>query len=785
MMRAPVNQLLKFTACGLAPTVTSAQVRKRLSFHARPSARDEVDSRRSFLSLSRRKIMMKPRAALAALFLLLVAVPDAVAQANKPASAELPVTRVVLFNSGVGYFQREGHVEGNARIDLQFSIGSINDLLKSLVLQDLNGGQISTVNYDSSNPPERTLKSFAIDLTGDPSLGQLLKQARGEKVEVVVMPDKNVISGAGVTMSGVIVGVQQKIKEEGDKEVVVAEQLNLLTADGVRGIPMSHVQRFRFLKQELDQEFRKALEVLANSRDTERKRVSLNFLGQGRRQVKVGYVTENPMWKPSYRLALEKDKVLLQGWAIVENTTDEDWKDIRLGLVAGRPITFQMDLYEPLYVPRPVVEPEIFASLRPPTYQGNLGQQAVPNVAGMGGQFGGNALGFAGGIAGNPNAPPTLNNGPARPVGTALDQFQAGQQNPVVQQDRVKDVKEVIKRLDMSKDGVKLDGVSSRAVAIDLGNYFQYLIEQPVSLPRQKSAMIPIVNQEVKGERVSIFNANVHSKHPLHGLRFKNATALHLMQGPVTIFDEGNYAGDSQVGDLKPNETRYLSYAIDLGSEVLAETKHAPESLLAVKIVKGIVHATNKQRMTSTYTIKNRSEQARKIIVEHPYRTAWKLIEPAKPTEQARDVYRFEQSAEPNKPLKLEVVEEQEGVTRILLAEANDQTLQLFIKAGQSSAKVKASLEKALETRGQLADTRRMIQKEEQAVTVIEQDQMRMRANMERVPPESDAYKRYLKKFDDQETDIEKRRDRITKLQETVESQTQALAEFLQALSVD
>lgn len=728
--------------------------------------------------------MGKSHAFVAVLGFVLTAAPPALAQANKPASAELPVTRVVLFNSGVGYFQREGAVDGNARIDLQFSIGSINDLLKSLVLQDLNGGQISTVHYDSSNPPERTLKSFAIDLTGDPSLGQLLKQARGEKLEVVVTPDKNVLGGAGQVMTGVIVGVQQKLKEEGDKETVVGEQLNLLTADGVRGIPMSHVQRFRFLKQELDQEFRKALEVLAASRDTERKRVSLNFLGQGRRQVKVGYVTENPMWKPSYRLALEKDKVMLQGWAIVENTTDEDWKDIRLGLVAGRPITFQMDLYEPLYVPRPVVEPEIFASLRPPTYQGNLGEQRVPQVAGMGGQF--NGLGFAGGIAGNPNNPPALN-GPQRPTAAnpAGSANNDANLNALVQQDRVKDVNEVIKRLDMNKDGVKLEGVSSQAVAVDLGNYFQYLIEQPVSLPRQKSAMIPIVNQEVKGERVSIFNANVHSKHPLHGLRFKNATALHLMQGPVTIFDEGNYAGDSQVGDLKPQETRYLSYAIDLGSEVLAEKKHAPESLLAVKIVKGVVHATNKHRLTATYTIKNRSEQARKIVIEHPYRTGWKVIEPAKSAEQARDVYRFELTAEPNKPLKLEVVEEQEGVTRILLADANDQTLQLFIKAGQSSAKVKASLEKALEVRSQLADTRRMIQKEEQAVKVIEQDQTRMRANMERVPAESDAYKRYLKKFDDQETDIEKRRERITKLQETVESQTQALADFLQTLNVD
>ena len=84
---------------------------------------------------------------------------------------------------------------------------------------------------------------------------------------------------------------------------------------------------------------------------------------------------ENPIWKTSYRLVLDKekeDKPFLQGWAMVENPTDEDWKDVRMALVSGRPISFQMDLYNPLYVPRPIVEPELFASLRPVAYSGNL-----------------------------------------------------------------------------------------------------------------------------------------------------------------------------------------------------------------------------------------------------------------------------------------------------------------------------------------------------------------------------------------------------------------------------
>src|SRR5205085_3544563 len=121
-------------------------------------------------------------------------------------------------------------------------------------------------------------------------------------------------------------------------------------------------------------EVKKALETLALSHDTQKKAVSLSFAGEGEREVRVGYVIENPIWKTSYRLVLNKEgKPYLQGWAIVENPSDEDWNDVGMVLVSGRPISFQMDLYQPLYVPRPMVEPELFASLRPPTYNGDMG----------------------------------------------------------------------------------------------------------------------------------------------------------------------------------------------------------------------------------------------------------------------------------------------------------------------------------------------------------------------------------------------------------------------------
>src|SRR5438067_4812365 len=135
----------------------------------------------------------------------------------RPGAAELPVKQVVLYSSGVGYYQREGTVDGSARIDLQFHTANVNDLLKSLVLQDANGGQVGTISYDSRNPVEMTLKSFAIDLTTNPTLGDLLNQARGEPVELLTMPDaKAATVGQSEVITGTIIGVEKQRQPHGN-----------------------------------------------------------------------------------------------------------------------------------------------------------------------------------------------------------------------------------------------------------------------------------------------------------------------------------------------------------------------------------------------------------------------------------------------------------------------------------------------------------------------------------------------------------------------------------------
>src|SRR5262249_16539622 len=207
----------------------------------------------------------------------------------------------------------------------------------------------------------------AVNLNGNPTFAGIVSQMRGERVEVTISPGAANQPGK---LSGVIVGVEKQKEAKGNTPVDV-ELLNLWCAEGLRSVRLPDVQSLKFANPVVESEFRRALDVLALSHDSQKKAVSLHFAGEGKRKVQVGYVIEAPIWKTSYRLVLgEKEKPYLQGWALVENPTDEDWSGGRMALISGRPSDFKMDRAHPPYVARTAVEPELFASLRPVTYRG-------------------------------------------------------------------------------------------------------------------------------------------------------------------------------------------------------------------------------------------------------------------------------------------------------------------------------------------------------------------------------------------------------------------------------
>ena len=221
---------------------------------------------------------------------------------NLKSAVTLPISQVILFNSGVAHFTRSGQVDGETRVDLNFPEADINDLIKSMTLED-EKGRVSAVSYDSREPINRTLQSFAVNLNNNPTYGQILSQVRGESVEVTLV---SAATGQPASLTGKVVGVEKQKLPSGPNLTVEVEVLNLWCQEGMRTIKLNEVQRLRFTNATLENEMKRALETLALSHDTQKKAVSLHFSGEGKRQAKVGYVVENPIWKTSYRLVLDK-----------------------------------------------------------------------------------------------------------------------------------------------------------------------------------------------------------------------------------------------------------------------------------------------------------------------------------------------------------------------------------------------------------------------------------------------------------------------------------------------
>lgn len=693
-----------------------------------------------------------------------------ISAAEESKNANLPLKRVVLFNSGVGFFQHSGKIDGNANVELKFKTDQINDLLKSMVVQDLDGGQISTVNYGSKDPITKTLKTFSVDLTANPTLAQLLQQVRGERVELEA-PNK---------LSGVILGVESRKKQVAENTFIDVDILNLLTDAGLRAVPMDTVSTLKLTNEKLDAELRKALALLASAHATDKKSVEISFLGKGERRVQVGYIQEAPVWKTTYRLVLSDEKPLLQGWAIVENTSEEDWNKVNLALVSGRPISFVMDLYQPLYIPRPEVQLDLFASLRPQTYGQDMDKKeaqflganssVTAGIAGGGGRGGRGAVAM-GGMGGGGMG--TVRAIPARvPASAAVAAADASQPVQV----------ENLEGLDVLV--LRGRGVQSVAQAAELGSLFQYKIDTPVSLPRQQSAMLPIVIADVKGEKVSIYNQNVHAKHPLAGMQFTNTTGLHLMQGPITVFEGGSYAGDAKIEDLPPGAERLISYAVDLDTEVAPKNKNQPEELLSVRINKGTMIATRKYVREQEYTVKNSGKDVKKVLVEYPLDASWKLVKPEKPAEKTRNLYRFAVEAKPGEPALLTVEEERTDSQRMALANLDDGSIKFYVSAKAVSDKVKDALKEIVKRKAELGQLTARKQQLEQRIREIGEDQNRIRQNMAQLYRNSDVYKSYVKKFSDQEAEIEKLRDQIAKLVDEETGMRKSLDEYMTGLDL-
>ena len=415
--------------------------------------------------------------------------------AQSSGGQELPLRRIALLSSGIGFFEHSGNLSSqNAGILLPFDAAAVNDALKSLVVND-PASTSASVRYAAENSLWRSLKSLKIDLSGSPGIGDILNSLKGAELEV----------SAPNPIRGRILGVENRQSPMTAQYYTArppAEEswLSIFTPQGIRIIALKDIASFRFIDESINADLDRAMDLIMSSRDESARNLLVTLNGAGNRAVSLSYVIPTPVWKVSYRLDLGGREPFLQGWAIIDNDSDTDWKDVELSLLTGRPVSFIQNLYPPYRVSRPVVPLSIAGIAESRTYDSGYGME-------------------------------TAEKSYSSPMAMEMAS------------DQLMDNRMRMQAAPVPSAAAVTGGVVETASARSAGDQFEFTIRNPVNLERRQSAMLPLVEGAVKAEKTLVFSGARASGsttiNPAIGAELTNTSGMKLPAGPITVYDGG------------------------------------------------------------------------------------------------------------------------------------------------------------------------------------------------------------------------------------------------------
>lgn len=671
---------------------------------------------------------------------------------------QLPLKRVILYSNGVAYFERRGTVSGRAEINLSFKQSQVDDVLKSLVVLDLGKGRIGAVSYNSSAPSAARLREipFALAAASQGNFGgmlSVLQQLQGAKIALTT---------ASRTVTGAILTVEEQRTQV---PVTLTRTVVIATENGeVQSFDLAEVKSVKLLDEGVKHDLTEFANATASTRRRDSKTITITSDGDGAREMIVSYTIAAPIWKTNYRVVLDADgKPFFQGWAIVDNVSEEDWSNVQLSLVSGTPISFIQPVQQPMYRHRPVVPIPDDLRLNPQRFE----------EAEVGG------LNNLGGIAQSTNALRTEESGRRQIQNLPLNGRQANQ--------AVQMAPGVAQSTEFARNATGFaavttgvssaitsgdSGVEAAAQGEEVGELFEYRIEQPVTVNRNRSALIPIIQTKLEGERVTFYNEAVNrNQRPMNSIRLKNISKLTLEGGAVTVIDGDAYAGEALMERVKPNEQRFIAFALDLGTVITTKFKSDREPVFLVKAVNGVFETHYYQIERKTYTIINQTEKKRTVYIEHPYREGWSLSDTTqKPASRTLNHYRFRVELEPRATIEFPVTETQALQDSYQIAQITRRDIEIFVSRKYIDDATKAELNKLLDLQTRIGLLAGKIQKLDEEVDAIEEDQKRLRENIDKLkntPEARQLITRYIAKADTQETRLEQ----IEKEKKTAEAE--------------
>ena len=700
--------------------------------------------------------------------------------ARSSLTQSLPIRRVILYSNGVAYIERRGLVDGHAEINLSFKQSQVDDVLKSMIVLDLGKGRIGAVSYNSSAPSSARMADIPFSIAAGTNnnnsggMAGVLGQLQGARV---------VVATATRTAAGSILTVEERKSQiDANKPPLITHALVISSESGeLLSFDLAEVRSVKLVDEGTRRDISEFANASASARRRDAKTIVVTSDGAGSREMLVSYTIAAPIWKTTYRVVLDQSgKPFFQGWAIVDNVGEEDWNNVSLSLISGTPISFIQPIQQPFYRYRPIVPMPSDLRLEPQVYE--PGEDGVAGGTGEGGGTNVRAnLGYilnsdAAARAAQQRQLLDLPMNRSNNVGNlVLTPGVAGAPPPATS------LGEAITQPDSS--------VETAATGSEVGDLFEYKIDQPVTVPHDRSALIPIVQARMDGERVSIYNEAVRRDRPMGGMLLKNTTALTLEGGSMTIIDGDAYAGEALLERLKPAEQRLVSFALDLGTLVTARTKEDRAPTFLVRVINGTFQAHYHQTSKKVYTLTNQTDKPRVVFIEHPVRQDWSLTEDTpKPDGKSARYYRFRVPLDPHQTAEVAVTERRAFVDSYVLQNFTRPDLELFIARGYIDAQTRAALEKLIELKDRLAASVSRQQVINNEATEIAADQARLRENIKALAATAEAKQliaRYVAKADTQESRLEQlEKDRRAALEEQTRLQAE-LNSAIRSLSFD
>lgn len=641
-------------------------------------------------------------------------------------AADLPVTRVIVYKNGVAYYERSGEIKPGQPGRLDFKAAEMDDVLKSLVLESPGG--VARVRYELSEPLQKKLADQGIQIGAQQPLAVLLDQWRGARIE---------LSYRGETLAGTVVsGRLAALPQQGQKQ-----ELTVLTAAGeLRVLDLDAAASIRLSDARLQQQLADALAAIAQSRSRDRRAVFVDALGQGPQRLVARYLAPAPVWKSSYRLLLpDAGEAALEGWAIVDNATGEDWTNVDLTVVSGKPVSFLSRLYDAKYVQRREAALPGEQPAAPVLYDTAMAREERADLRAK-------AVGGARQLRGITTE--TMAAPPPPPAPMTLSVVEPG------------------------------------AEAREAGELFEYRFSRPVTAKKDESLLLPFVQQKIGARKLLIYSDRAQPN-PRNAAEITNTSGQTLDGGPITVYHAGGYSGEALMETLKAGEKRLISYSVDQATRVTTNFESGSETIRSFKANRGMLLTRTVVETTTTYTADNADAREKSLVIEHPVDPGQKLIRP-KADETTPSKYRFSLKLPPRSAQKLAVVEEREIENSIMLSSLSPDMLFTFIQSRSLPAAAKSQLETVLAKKRQVAEADSEARRLEAEMNEINRDQDRLRQNinsLNRVAGQQEQVNRYAAELAQSDARLAQLRDRqagLRKSRAALETELNALIEKLQ-----